>query len=152
MKRALTSPAALAVILGCLLWPARAAMAIQIHSGLEGLYVHQIAHILFLFSMGALIYWLRDSGLIEEPGWRYVQYSALFFILWNIDAVAGHYLDGHGNLFVLADEGSFAARIHLVNGSSRVMLLYYFAKLDHLFCVPGIVFLYMGLRRLLKQV
>ncbi|MDR3569247.1 MAG: hypothetical protein P4L43_14560 [Syntrophobacteraceae bacterium] len=151
MDRTLTL-AVPAAILGYLLLSPQAAMAIQSHGGPEGLYVHQMAHILFLFSMGALIYWLRDSGLIKAPGWRYVQYGAFCLILWNIDAVLGHYLDGHGSSFVLADEGSWSARVHFGSGSGKLVALYYFTKFDHLFCVPGIIFLYMGLRRLLKQV
>ena len=64
---------------------------------------------------------------------------------WRITSMAG-------DLFELVDEGAWSARIHLVHGSGKMILLYYFAKLDHLFCVPGILFLYVGLRRLLKQV
>jgi hypothetical protein len=36
------------------------------------------------------------------------------------------------------------------NGSKGLETLFYFAKLDHLFCVPALLFLYSGLRRLLK--
>ena len=90
-QRALTR---LAISLGYLLCSAQAAMATQAHGGPEGLYVHQMAHILFIFSLAVLIYWLREHSLIKEPGWRYVQYAAFFLILWNIDAVLAHYLDG----------------------------------------------------------
>ena len=151
-RKALTRLCAAAAIFGYLLLSAQAALAIQSHSGPEGLYAHQMSHILFMFSLCALIYWLRENSLIEHSGWRYVQYGAFFLILWNIDAVLGHYLEGRGDLFEIIDEGAWNARIHFVNGSTSVMLLYYFAKLDHLFCVPGLLFLYMGLRRLLKQV
>ncbi len=151
-RKALTRLAAAAAIFGYLLLSSQAAVAIQAHNGPEGLYAHQMSHILFMFSLGVLIYWLRGNSLIENSGWRYVQYGAFFLILWNIDAVLGHYLDGRGDLFEIIDEGAWSARVHFVHGSTRVMLLYYFAKLDHLFCVPGLVFLYMGLRQLLKQV
>lgn len=151
-ERALTRLAAPAAGLGYLLWSSQAAMATQVHGAPEGLYVHQMAHVLFIFSLGALIYWLREHSLIKDPGWRYVQYAAFFLILWNIDAVLAHYLDGREDLFGLVNEGAWNARIHLVHGTGKVLLVYYFAKLDHLFCVPGIVFLYVGLRRLLKQV
>ena len=35
-------------------------------------------------------------------------------------------------------------------GSDLLKVLYYVAKLDHLLCVPAIVFLYLGLKRLLE--
>ncbi|MGC9195474.1 MAG: hypothetical protein ACP5IL_08480 [Syntrophobacteraceae bacterium] len=132
--------------------PAQAAIATQTHGAPEGLYVHQMAHFLFMFSLGVLIYWLRQHSLIEEPGWRYVQYAAFFLILWNLDAALAHYLDGRSDLFKLDNEDSWSARFYLLHGSGKLLPLYYCAKLDHLFCVPGILFLYAGLRRLLKQV
>ncbi|MGC8493077.1 MAG: hypothetical protein ACP5SH_15210 [Syntrophobacteraceae bacterium] len=138
---------------GYVLCCAQAALATQAHGAPEGLYVHQMAHILFIFSLGVLVYWLREHSLTREPGWRYVQYAAFFLILWNMDAVLTHYLDSHLGLFATIDEGGWHARIHLTHGTGRLLLLlYYFAKLDHLLCVPGIVFLYAGLRRLLQQV
>ena len=69
------------------------AMATQGHAGIEGVWVHQFAHLFFLFSMGLLIYWLRQAGLVREPGWRYIQYAAVFFMIWNLDAVLVHFLD-----------------------------------------------------------
>lgn len=146
-------PLAVPIIsLGYLLGFAQAAMATQGHGSPEGLYAHQIAHILFAFSLGVLIYWLREHSLIENSGWRFVQYGAFFLLLWNLDAVLAHHLDDRSDLFQLIDGGSWNARVHFVDNSTKVVLLYYFAKLDHLFCVPGIVFLYAGLRRLLQQV
>ena len=62
------------------------ALATQAHSAPEGLYAHQLAHIFFIVSMGVLIYWLRERKLVQAVGWRYIQYAALFFILWNLDA------------------------------------------------------------------
>ena len=150
--RALARLAVPGLSLAYLLLSAQAATATQVHGPPEGLYAHQMAHILFIFSLIALVYWLRERSLVEDSGWRYVQYAAFFLILWNMDAVLAHYLDGRGRLFELINAGSWNCRIRFVHGSDKVALLYYFAKLDHLFCVPGIMFLYMGLRRLLKQV
>jgi hypothetical protein len=126
-------------------------LATQVHKGLEGLVGHQIGHIFFIFSMGILIYWLRERKLIRETGWRFVQYAALFFILWNLDALVVHYLDGRHDLFQTIDEGTWDARIHLLEGPKGLAVLYYLVKMDHLLCLPAIVFLYLGLRQLLKQ-
>ena len=136
----------------CLLWSAQSVGATQVHTSPEGLYAHQMAHLFFGFSMGILIYWLRQRSLTRDPGWRFVQYAAFFFIIWNLDAIVVHYLDGRDYFFTLMNKGSWHDRIDLADGSSTLMLLYYLAKLDHLLCVPAIAFLYLGLRRLLKQV
>lgn len=127
------------------------AIATQIHAEPEGLYAHQIAHVFFIISMGILIYWLRERKLIREPGWRYIQYAAFFFILYNIDAMFAHYLDGRDDLFKNIDVGSWHARIQLLKGPWELGLLYYIVKMDHLLSIPAVVCLYAGLRQLLKQ-
>lgn len=134
-----------------LLTMAQPAGATQVHAEPEGLYVHQIAHLFFIVSMGILIYWLREWKLVEQKGWRLVQYSSLFFILWNIDAMIVHYLDEQGAIFQTINAGTDYASLASDPASSGPALLYYLAKLDHLLCVPAIVFLYAGLRHLLQQ-
>ncbi|MGD8703124.1 MAG: hypothetical protein PVH26_11870, partial [Desulfosarcina sp.] len=76
----------------CLLVPIEVP-ATQGHAGIEGVWVHQFAHLFFLFSMLLLIYWLRQAGLVKLLAWRYIQYAALFFILWNMDTMLVHFLD-----------------------------------------------------------
>lgn len=133
------------------LWFARAAEATQVHTEPEGLYAHQMAHAFFMFSMGFFIYWLRARKWVQEAGWRLVQYAAFFFILWNLDALLVHYLDGREDLFEIINAGSWRAVLHLSGSSDGPAILYYFIKLDHLLCVPAIIFLYAGLRRLSDQ-
>ena len=129
----------------------RPAGATQVHAEPEGLWAHQIAHLFFIVSMGILIYWLREWKLVEEKGWRLVQYSALFFILWNIDAIVVHHLDHFGYVFQAINSGTWQGSIFFNKHSSGLAILYYFVKLDHLLCVPAVVFLYAGLRQLLRQ-
>jgi hypothetical protein len=126
------------------------AFATQVHAHPEGLYTHQIAHAFFAVSMGILIYWLRQRGLVKEPGWRLIQFAALFFILWNADAMVAHYLDDHGEHFKIVDAGTWHSAIQLAGGSDVLIVLYYLVKLDHLLCVPAIVLLTFGLRQLLR--
>jgi len=125
--------------------------ATQVHAEPEGLWAHQIAHLFFIISMGILIYWLREWKLVEEKGWRLVQYSALFFILWNIDAIIVHHLDQLGDTFRTINAGTWYAGISMNKDSSGLAFLYYIVKLDHLLSVPAVFFLYIGLRQLLKQ-
>lgn len=127
------------------------ALATQAHGGPEGLYAHQLAHIFFIVSMGVLIYWLRERKLVQAVGWRYIQYSALFFIFWNADAFFVHLVEEQLGLVNIQRIGLWDIDITTTMKSQTLLGLYYAAKLDHLLCVPALLFLYFGLRRLLKD-
>lgn len=123
-------------------------LALQVHPEPEGLYSHQIAHLFFILSMAVMVFWLRKRGLIQEPGWRLIQWGCIMFIVWNAAAFVGHVLEAQ-----MAEE-SFVGK-----GWSRALLvhdmvsptLYLLLKMDHLTCVPAIFLLYLGLRRIQKQ-
>ncbi len=127
------------------------ALATQGHGGIEGVYVHQLAHVFFLISMGVLIYWLRDRGLARQSGWRLIQFSALFFILWNLNTLLVHALDDQFSILQVEQVGKWQIMLTDRFDSDLLKLVYYVAKLDHLLCVPALLFLYIGLRRLLKD-
>lgn len=148
MIRAL-SIGALAV-LACWLLPG-AVSAVQEHEAPEGIYSHQGAHLFFIASMGLLIYWLRQRQLVREAGWRFIQYAALFFILWNLDAFTAHFLDEQSGILDTAMAAPGKIKIEVGENITALAWFYYIAKLDHLLCVPAMVFLYAGLRRLLKD-
>jgi hypothetical protein len=133
---------------GSLLLP-EPALATQGHGGIEGVYAHQIAHVFFLISLGVLIYWLRQRGLVLEFGWRYIQYAAFFLILWNLDTILVHALDDQFRIIATERIGTWRIRITDSENRQTLEWVYYFAKLDHLLCVPAIVCLFVGLRRLL---
>jgi hypothetical protein len=122
-----------------------------VHAEPEGLIVHQIAHGFFVVSMGILIFWLRRRGLTREPGWRSIQYAALFFLLWNIDAVVVHHLDERDAVFRVINAGSWNARVYFEPEVASVAVLYYLGKLDHLLCLPAAALLCFGLRQLLVR-
>lgn len=135
------------LVLFCLPAPA---LAIQSHGGPEGLHAHQMAHLFFAFSMGLLIFWLRRRGLVTEQGWRFIQYGALFFIAWNLNAFFGHWLEELSGLLITERIGPMQIRITTVEGHGWAGVAFYLAKLDHLLCVPALIFLFLGLRRLLR--
>jgi hypothetical protein len=143
------SLSALAVLAGWLV--PLSALAVQEHGAPEGLYTHQGAHLFFVASLGLLIYRLRQRQLVREAGWRWIQYAALFFILWNIDAFTAHLMDEQLGLVDIAPAGGWRVRIDAGDFPPALAMLYYAAKLDHLLCVPAMLFLYFGLRRLLKD-
>ena len=136
---------------GLIFMIAEPAFATQAHSAPEGLYAHQLAHIFFIFSMGVLIYWLRARQLVQSAGWRYIQYAALFFILWNLDAFTVHLLEGQLAVLDIQRINLWQISITASDHSNALVWLYYFAKLDHLLCVPALLFLYFGLKRLMKK-
>jgi len=127
------------------------ALATQTHGQPEGLYVHQMAHIFFIISMGILEFWLRQRNLVKEPGWKYIQLAAVLFILWNLIAFTAHFLDEQVGILQISKINLWHIKVTAAEGYGKLVLLYYLAKLDHLLCVPAMVCLYLGLKRLLKD-
>ncbi len=134
-----------------LVWCPSSAWAIQAHSGVEGLYAHQMAHIFFACSMGLLIYWLRRRQLVSIRGWRYIQYAAVWFIAWNADAFLGHWLEEQSALVDSQRIGLMHISLNMTPGYEWLAPVYYLVKLDHLLCVPAMLCLFLGLRRLLRE-
>lgn len=125
--------------------------ATQVHASPEGLYAHQMAHMFFAIAMGILLYWLRERRLVKEKGWHMIQLAALFFMLWNLDALVVHFLDGRSDLFHTIDAGTWHASIEFDRNIEALAVLYYLCKMDHLLCVPAMIFLYLGLRTLVQS-
>lgn len=113
--------------------------------------VHQIAHLFFTFSMGLLIYWLRKRGLVSRKGWRYIQYAALFFIAWNLDAFFSHWLLEQSGFISVENIQGMKMRVTAAEGLGWLSQIYYITKLDHLLCVPAMLFLLLGIRRLYRS-
>ncbi len=122
------------------------AWAVQSHGAPEGLYVHQLAHIFYTAAMCYLFWGIRRS-VFKSQAWRYLQIFCIFTILWNVVAFTGHFL------------ATFISDVHFVRTSgylstgiqgpfSGLKLWYYFTKLDHLFSIPALFFLFLGMRTL----
>ncbi len=142
---------ALPYVLACSVLMARPVHAVQVHAAPEGLYAHQLSHVFFAFSMGLLVYWLRQRHLVEQPGWRLIQYAAILFVLWNLDSMLAHYLDGRSDLYAKIDEASLHGKITLLKGPKELILVYYLSRMDHLLSTPAMAFLFLGLRQLLRD-
>ena len=132
----------------CLATPA---LATQTHGEPEGLYAHQIAHVFFIISMGILEFWLRQRNLVREPGWKYIQLAAVLFILWNLNAMAVHFLDEQIQWLQVNRISMWQIQISTTGDNPALPLLYYILKLDHLLSVPAMICLYLGLKTLLRQ-
>ena len=127
------------------------AWATQTHGQPEGLYVHQMAHLFFIISMGILEFWLRQRNLTDERGWKYIQLAAVLFIIWNIDAALVHFMEEHLDILGISRVDFWNLKIDNTQGQNSITLVYYFLKLDHLLCVPAMFCLYYGLKTILKK-
>ncbi|MFA6222350.1 MAG: hypothetical protein WC647_08540 [Desulfomonilaceae bacterium] len=126
------------------------AWALQSHGPPEGLYAHQMAHILLAISMAVLAYWLEINSYTKERGWRLIQLSFLLFLLWNLVAFSGHFVEIRITPDLIEGQrGGWDQRI-IIEGDF-LTLAYYFLKLDHLVAVPAILCLFLGIRNLYKQ-
>lgn len=134
-----------------LFFAAEPALATQTHGEPEGLVVHQIAHLFFLLSMGTLAYWIQAHGLSRQRAWRLIRYAAIMLMVWNTDAFIAHLLDEQTGLIAVHQIDAVHLSIVPRPGFELLAPFYYLVKLDHLFCVPALVLLYLGLRTLLRN-
>lgn len=126
------------------------AWAVQNHGAPEGLYVHQLAHVFYTAAMCYLFWEIRQSTF-RARGWRFLQAFCIFMILWNVVAFTGHSLAAFvdSTHFTSGETGYLSTR--LLGPLSNVKLLYYFTKLDHLFSVPALFFLYLGMKSIYRS-
>lgn len=120
------------------------ALALQVHGEPEGLYVHQMAHLFYVLALGYFFWDIRRSGFAGQ-GWRYLQFFCVLMTVWNILAFMGH---ASG---VFLDPQSLSRtdcylQTHLIGPLTINKFLYFVAKLDHLICVPALLFLFLGIR------
>lgn len=154
VRRALgESPRRLFIILialvGQLVSPG-SAWSFQAHPAPEGLYAHQMAHLFFIVAMAMLAYWLQYNRFTTLRGWRLIQVSCILFLVWNLVAMTGHWVEERIPREVLQGDPDWTQRIGL--GTERLNWAYYFLKLDHLVCVPAIMCLFFGVRSLYREV
>jgi hypothetical protein len=122
------------------------AWAVQSHGAPEGSYVHQLAHIFYTASMGYLFWGIRRSSF-KSRGWLFLQAYCFFIILWNVVAFTGHSLAPYVEpSFYTSGNGYLST--HLVGPFSSLKLWVYFTKLDHLFSIPALLCLYLGMKGL----
>lgn len=126
----------------------RAALAIQPHGPPEGLYVHQMAHVLFAGAMLFFIFLVKRRGLQKITGFRLLAWACGLLLLWNLDAFLGHLAEMYlSPQAFLGPAGNLSQRLCMSGLESWV---YYFAKMDHLILVPAFYLLYRGLNALAR--
>lgn len=118
--------------------------ALQSHGAPEGIYVHQMAHLLFMGSLGYLYWHTRKSPVIESKGWKYLQIFCFFLIIWNLVAFTGHH--AFGNLAPADFIAKGTWKEQLAPPVTPLKLLYYITKMDHVLNVPGLFALLISMR------
>lgn len=114
----------------------------------QGSYVHQIAHLLFAGAMGFFIYQIHRENLKQYKGFRYLCYGAWFFVIWNVDAVIGHFSEWALEYPVILGTG-LTKRLLMYDANAW---LYYVTQIDHfLFLAPAFYFFYRGLKTFAQE-
>ncbi len=128
----------------------RDALALQVHGEPEGLYVHQMAHLFYILALVYFFWDIRRTAFTGR-GWHYLQLFCVLMIFWNLLAFGGH----AAGVFIYPEELSQTdcyLQVRLLGPFTVHKYLYYFARLDHLICVPGLFFLFLGIRSFYKSV
>ena len=123
--------------------------ALQSHSAPEGIYVHQMAHLLFMTSLIYLYWHTRRTPALNSKGWIYLQVFCLLFAAWNLLALVGH------ELFELLGPEDFIEKAswqeRLAPPINFVKVAYFITKMDHLLYVPSLLALVISLRTFCRE-
>jgi hypothetical protein len=125
------------------------AWAVQNHGAPEGLYVHQLAHVFYTAAM-CYFFWAIRRSEFKSRGWYYFQVFAVFMALWNVVAFTGHALTPFIDSASFSSESGYLST-RMEGPFTGVKLWYYFTKLDHLFSVPSLFCLYLGMKAIYRS-
>jgi hypothetical protein len=120
------------------------ACALQVHGEPEGLYVHQIAHLHYIFALG-YFYWDIRRTSFTGRGWGYLQMFCLLMTCWNLMAFIGHIAGAYLHPTSLVQKDHYLTTL-LLEPFTLTKYIYYVTKLDHLIYVPAMFCLFIGLR------
>ncbi len=125
------------------------AWALQSHGAPEGLYVHQMAHALFMAALAYLYWHTRRTQELTSKGWRYLQLFCILLFCWNILAFTGHQALEFLTPQDFIDKNNWGEQLALP--LSFIKILYYITKMDHFLMVPALFALVIGLRSIYRQ-
>jgi hypothetical protein len=134
----------------CFIGRAENAWALQSHPPPEGIYVHQMAHILFMGALAYLYWHTRRTPAIESNGWKYLQIFCIILFLWNLMAFTGHEIARYLPPTDIIDRNSLQEQI--AAPITFIKALYYFTRMDHFLNVPALLALVISLRTFYLEV
>lgn len=126
-----------------LLGTAGNAWALQSHSPPEGIYVHQMAHVLFMASL-AYLYWHTRRTQELDKGWKYLQIFCFLMFFWNALAFTGHITLEHLTSADFYDKNTW--REQLAAPITVIKVIYCITKMDHFLMTPALFVLALSLR------
>ncbi len=132
------------LILLLLLGQSENAWALQSHSTPEGIYVHQMAHVLFMGALAYLYWHTRRSTVLVSKGWKYLRLFCILLFFWNLLAFAGHEAFEHLTPTDFIDKNNWNEQI--AAPLSFLKVLYFITKMDHFLNVPALLALVISLR------
>ncbi|MHB8789910.1 MAG: hypothetical protein ACYDBT_08520 [Desulfobulbaceae bacterium] len=138
-------------VLGLFLGRPDLAWALQQHGGPEGMIVHELGHLLFLFGMAFLLYRMgqpETRKLTRGSGWFEFKLSIWLIILWNVLTFYGHW---HQELISPDKFVRTGGKISAFIITRPLDLFFYFSRLDHLLLLPAFLCLLLALRKWRQQ-
>lgn len=126
------------------------ALALQVHGEPEGVYVHQMAHLHYIFALGYFFWDIRRTSFTGR-GWRYLQLFCILMTCWNAIAFVGHLTGLYLDPQALSQTDCYL-QTRLLSPFTLNKYLYFITKLDHLIYVPALFFLFLGLRSFYRSV
>jgi hypothetical protein len=125
------------------------AWALQSHPPPEGIYVHQMAHILFMGALAYLYWHTRRTPAIASKGWKYLQIFCILLFLWNLMAFSGHEFSKFVPAKDIIDKNSLYEQI--APPITLAKSVYYFTRMDHFLNVPALLALVISLRTFYRE-
>lgn len=132
------------LVLLLLLGKTESAWALQSHSAPEGIYVHQMAHILFMGALAYLYWHTRRTTALVSKGWKYLQIFCILLFCWNLLAFAGHEAFEHLSATDFIEKNTW--REQIVAPITFIKALYFVTKMDHFLNVLALLALVISLR------
>lgn len=129
--------------------PTESAWALQSHGAPEGLYVHQMAHLLFAATLAYLFWHTRRTPADTSKGWQYLQIFSVLLACWNLLAFAGHEAFEHLTVGDFIGKDSWEEQ--LTAPISPVKALYFVSTMDHFLIVPALLALVISLRTFYRE-
>lgn len=120
------------------------AWALQSHGAPEGIYVHQMAHLLFMGALAYLYWHTRRSPVLASKGLKFLQLFCILLFCWNLLAFVGHQAFEHLSPTDFINKNSWNEKI--AAPLSFVKVLYFITKMDHFLNVPALLALVLSLR------
>jgi hypothetical protein len=135
-----------AAVFAILMADAGSAWATQPHTGPEGYYAHQFAHLLFICSMVYLIVLLGKPALRRLSGWQYIRLASFFFLLWNVDAFISHIME-----WLMVPREKYIRGSWMLVEDLKSEVYYVTRLIEYFFLVPAFLCMALGVRRLKGQ-